>query len=108
MICKKCGSQIADGAYVCPYCNESQNANNMYSGYSDYDPANEKANVGFIILAVFFPIVGIILGCIDISKGKKRSGKAYIIAAIVAWAASFVLGFLIGMLGLIPVFFGMS
>lgn len=106
MFCKKCGSQIADGAYVCPYCNESQNINNMYSGYEPVE--EEKANVGFIVLSVFFPIVGIILGCVDISKGKKRSGKAYIIAAVVAWAVSFVLGFLIGMLGLIPVFVGMS
>ncbi len=105
MFCKKCGSQIADGAYVCPYCNESQNINNMYSGY---EPVEEKANVGFIVLSVFFPIVGIILGCVDISKGKKRSGKAYIITAVIAWAASIALGFLIGMLGMIPLLLGMS
>ncbi len=104
MLCKKCKSQIADGAYSCPYCGESQN--NMYSGYEPIE--EEKANVGFIVLSVFFPIVGIILGCVDISKGKKRSGKAYIIAGVVAWVASFVLGFLITMLGFIPIFMGMS
>lgn len=104
MICKKCGSDIADGAYSCPYCNEPQNAYNMYNNVFS-DPANEKANVGFIILAVFFPIVGIILGCVDISKGKKRAGKAYIIAAVVTWAVSFLFGCLIGM---IPVMLGMS
>lgn len=100
MICKKCKSQIADGAYSCPYCGENQNGYNMYN---DNEPVEEKANVGLIILAVLFPIAGIILGCVDISKGKKKSGKTYIIAAVVAWAVSFVFGCLIGML---PVLIG--
>jgi len=59
----------------------------------------EKANVGLIILTVFFPIIGIILGIIEINKGNKKAGKTYLIAAGIAVAVSFLGGCCCGMLG---------
>ena len=62
----------------------------------------DKANGGFIALSFFFPIVGIILGIIDINKGNKKAGKTYIITALISWAVWFLLGCCIG---IIPLFF---
>jgi hypothetical protein len=58
----------------------------------------QKANGGFIALSIFFPIVGIILGIVEMSKGNKKAGKTYIITAIISWAVWFLLG-------IIPLFF---
>ena len=51
MYCKNCGSEISKEAYVCPKC-----------GAKVKDAKQEdKPSVGFNILALLFPIVGLIL-----------------------------------------------
>lgn len=72
---------------------------------SGTDGEGEKANGGFIALSFFFPIVGIILGIIDINKGNKKAGKTYIITAIISWAVWFLLGCCIG---IVPMIIGMA
>lgn len=94
MICPNCGREIADMAVVCPNCGtpvSPQNQPNINMG-------EEKANVGFIILTIFFPIVGIILGIIEINKGNKSAGKTYLITAGIVVAVSFLGGCCCGIL----------
>lgn len=101
MICPYCGEEISDLAVVCPKCGVSIERVPNPTG-SD---GEQKANGGFIALSFFFPIVGIILGIIDISKGNKKAGKTYIITAIISWAVWFLLGCCIG---IVPFLIGLG
>ena len=109
MFCKSCGKEINDQAVVCPYCGNQtgnaqqipqqpvygapqQNPNNMYQ---QPVPADET-NVGLVVLSVLFPIVGIILGAVNMSNGNKKSGKAYLMAGIIAIAVEAVIGIIVG------------
>lgn len=110
--CSGCGAQLNNPMY-----NTAQNAApippqqptpyppqgmpNQMSPHQGYYPQgcyqkppvdpDAPANVGFIILSVFFPIIGIILGAVKFSDGAKREGKAYLIAALVTIGVSVVL-----------------
>ncbi|SEK20015.1 zinc-ribbon domain-containing protein [Ruminococcus sp. YRD2003] len=97
MICPNCNHEVSDLAVVCPNCGASLN-NNSYNT----PETEQKANGGFIALSIFFPIVGIILGIIEINKGNKSVGKKYLWAGIIAWAVWFLLGCCIS---IIPLFF---
>lgn len=95
MICRNCGNEIDDIAVVCPYCGTPANSSAGQS-FSNGTGEEQKANVGFIILAVLFPIVGVILGIVEMNKGNKKVGKTYLFTALIAWVVSFVLGCCIG------------
>lgn len=58
----------------------------------------DEVNAGLVVLSVFFPIVGIVLGITNQNSGKRKSAKAYITAAVISWVAWFFLMFLIGFL----------
>ena len=88
MICSNCGQEIADMAVVCPNCGTPTNAQNQ----PVFDAGEEKANVGLIILSVFVPIVGLILGIMEISKGNKKAGKTYLITVGIVIAVELLLG----------------
>ncbi|MCR5707459.1 MAG: zinc ribbon domain-containing protein [Ruminococcus sp.] len=99
MICPNCNHEVSDLAVVCPNCGASLN-NNSYNT----PETEQKANGGFIALTIFFPIVGIILGIIEINKGNKSVGKKYLWTAIIAWVVWFLLGCCIG---LVPFLIGL-
>ncbi|MBR4628513.1 MAG: hypothetical protein IKO47_12630 [Ruminococcus sp.] len=75
--CSKCGKEMEEGSFVCPYCGNDE----------------DKVNVGLMILAVLIPIAGIIMGIVNLSKGKKKSGTAYLVAGIIAWVLGMVITF---------------
>lgn len=111
MFCKSCGKEINDQAVVCPYCGvqtgvvqqipqqPTYGAQQNYSApqqnpyMNQYPQHNEidETNVGIVVLAVLFPIVGIILGAVNMSNGKKKSGKAYLMAGIISFAVSILI-----------------
>lgn len=116
MFCKSCGKEINDQAVVCPHCGVQtgvvqqipQQVN--YGGQQNYTAPQQnpypnqypqqnevdEVNVGLVVLSVLFPIVGIILGAVNISNGKKKSGKAYLTAGIIAIAVEVVIGIIAG------------
>lgn len=112
MFCSHCGKEINDQAVVCPYCGvQTANAQQVnYGGQQNYGAPQQnqnmnqypqpveadETNVGIVVLSVLFPIVGIILGAVNMSNGKKKSGKAYLMAGIISAAVSFVIGIILG------------
>ena len=116
MFCSSCGREINDQAVVCPYCGvQTANAQQIpqqvnYGGQQNYGAPQQnqnmnqypqaveadETNVGIVVLSVLFPIVGIILGAVNMSNGKKKSGKAYLMAGIISAAVSFVIGIILG------------
>lgn len=127
MYCGKCGRQIPDGVYYCENCgepvnkpytqqpfNSGENINRTYQQvppqFNQYTPEayeymimtkiDEARTFGIIsiVAGLFIPILGIILGCIGISKlndiplsnqyrleseRKKKTAKNLCIAGIV-------------------------
>ena len=87
MICPNCGSEISDIAVVCPNCGTPTGVQNNGTFQGE-----DKAETGMIILAIFVPIVGLILGITENGKGKKNAAKKYFITAGLAFAFWFVCG----------------
>lgn len=84
MYCKKCGSEILDEAVICPHCGCATENNQT-------ENADGKAKGGWIFLTILIPLVGIIMGIVNLSNGKKNSGKVYLTVGLIAWAVYFVL-----------------
>lgn len=99
--CYKCGtdlSQISGERRCCPYCNE------IYSPKVETCPKCERPTVVFdpftmkqtynggsdvetwmYVIAFLIPIVGLVLGCIQVGKNDKTGGKNLIITSIVSF-----------------------
>ncbi len=75
MYCKNCGSEISKEAYVCPKC-----------GAKVKDAKQEdKPSVGFNILALLFPIVGLIL-YFTWKNNTPNKAKSILTCALIGWA----------------------
>ncbi len=110
MYCKKCGTNVADGATVCPNCGEPMAENNNAAGQTVIiqqvaAPKNGMATAGlvfgilaliesmsvlftaFLSLIYFIPftIMAFIFGGIGLGRSKKMNGlgKGKSIAALV-------------------------
>ena len=125
VICPYCGcltgvpQQPPMGQYGNPYGNQyvDQNGNpitfdcygNPNSPYNDrYGPQQnpfinqnqinvpDEINPGLVVLSVLVPLAGIILGATNQSSGKKKSGKAYLLAGVISWGVYMLLCILLG------------
>lgn len=84
------------------------NPNNPYN--DRYGPQNnpfinqnqsnipDEVNPGLVVLSVIIPLAGIILGATNQSSGRKKSGKAYLLAGVISWGVWFFLCILLGIL----------
>lgn len=120
MFCRTCGKEIINEAVVCPYCGcltgVPQQPANYNSGYvnngavdqygnpinTQYIIANQtnqdetdEVNAGLMIVSFLIPIIGIILGVINLNQKKKKSGKCYLISALVSWGLLFIVGIIL-------------
>lgn len=91
MFCSKCGKEINDEAYVCPFCGclTGKNASPQKAG--------DAPNTGAAVLGFLIPVVGLILYLVwkDQTPLKAKSaGKGALIGTIV----SIVLGIIYGIL----------
>lgn len=78
MYCKKCGNEISDEAVICPKCGYSKGNYGREIQKEIKLKTYEPANGILLFLTFIIPIVGLILGIVDISRGKKASGKLYL------------------------------
>ena len=109
MFCKYCGKEVDQNATICANCggevtplasdgtiptNKAVPQQPVQPQQGQYIPPypqqyqhiidpNEPASVGIIIVCVLIPIIGIIMGCVYMSDGRKRAGKAYLTASLI-------------------------
>ena len=83
--CKKCGNELLDEAVICPKCGCSTG----YEAVSD-----EKASIGWIILAILSPIAGVIYALIN-WKNKPNAAKTVLIVSVVVWIVGIIIGMII-------------
>lgn len=115
MFCSSCGKEINDQAVVCPYCgaqtinaqkipqqtnygaqqNYAAPQQNPYMNQYPQPVEADETNVGIVVLSFLFPIIGIILGAVNLSNGKKKSGKAYLMAGVIAFAIELVVSIIL-------------
>ena len=76
MYCSNCGAEIAKEAYVCPKCGVLVKENNN---------VEDKPNIGFNILALFIPLVGLILYFSWRNTTPNRA-KSILTFALIGWA----------------------
>ena len=89
MFCSSCGKETPNEAMACPYCGtKTVNSSVAPTTAEVSQPANvgdDKATVGNIVASILLPIVGVILGIINLSKKKTKAGTTYLIVGIAAW-----------------------
>ena len=88
MFCKSCGKEINNDAVVCPFCGCQQQPYQQFQPYQQPD----VVDVGLVVLSVIIPIAGIILGAVNLSNGKQKSGKACLIASVVTISIMLIVG----------------
>lgn len=88
MYCSKCGKEIHDEAVVCPNCGCSTGGKIRLPE----SPASEDYVRGALVaVSMLFPIVGVIMGIVNLCKKKTKSGTTYLLVGIVAWIVGMVL-----------------
>ena len=70
--CTHCGAEMVDEAVVCIKCGCA--AQPVKTAANASNNKNEVAVVA-IIFALFFPILGFILGCVGLGKSDKLNGE---------------------------------
>ena len=94
--CSNCGKELFDGANVCSECGQAVEETVVEEKIvvekaPSAAPVEDKISAGLIILSIFVPIAGIIMGAIMMRETPKR-GKAYLITGIISAVASYILG----------------
>ncbi len=90
MFCKKCGKEITDEAVICLHCGCATGVQKKAEIY----PKEYKLNYGMIMLCTFLPVVGLVMGIVELSNnGHSPKGTAIIGQCIVGFI---VWGIIIG------------
>ena len=87
MYCTNCGAEIAKEAYVCPKCGVKVKENETNS--------EDKPNTGLNILALFVPIVGLVL-YFTWKKDYPNKAKSILIFALIGWGIGIALNIFTG------------
>ena len=82
MFCSKCGKEIYDEAVVCPFCGCST-GKNVVSSNVLYNEDNVSG--GLVFATILIPLVGIIMGIVNLCRKKTVSGATYLITGIIVW-----------------------
>jgi uncharacterized membrane protein YvbJ len=94
MFCPHCGNEIADDAVICVKC--GREVGKSKKGSSDGEKWGTGAFVGLILMTLFVPYVGgllgLIFGIIGLTKpAKKKQGLTLVIIAVVGFILSVVM-----------------
>jgi uncharacterized membrane protein YvbJ len=89
--CPDCGKQVSDSAHSCPNCAYPlSNLKNKTANNIPIIQKNELVVTGYImvflsllIFPVFFMIIGIIIGVINLTKGATTHGILQIVLSLI-------------------------
>ena len=76
----RCGKEIPDGSVFCLHCGMSQSQIPQAQPPAEPDVTDRKT----MDICILCPVVGIVLGIINIDGGKEKSGRAYLTAGVVS------------------------
>lgn len=77
MFCNNCGKEINDAAYVCPYCGVRTPVAMQAEQQQQQTPVDQDTNgfaIAGLVLAFFFPLLGLIFSCIGYNRSKQQNG----------------------------------
>jgi len=105
IFCPDCGKEVSDNANICPNCayplsklrNQTQEFAPVYQNNQLIIAGYIFAFLSFFIFPIFFMLVGIILGIINLVKGAIGHGILQIILSLIFG----LLGTFIGILSLL-------
>lgn len=92
MFCQKCGKEIMDEAVICPHCGCATGVRPK----TEVSKKPYKLSFGLVMLCTFLPVVGIIMGIVELSnndhspKGTAIIGQSiagFVVCGIVIGAA---------------------
>ena len=91
MFCNKCGKEINDEAVVCIHCGCAVNGAKKPAPEDNrsWDEVNKSISVGMRLLIILIPIVGLILGLVELcGNNDSKQGLTYLscfLSGCVAW-----------------------
>ena len=100
-ICVECKETYCGSANRCPYCGGKLELYNVIPNSSKitykYNSSKSSSNVEIwmFIIAILLPLVGIILGLIQVGKNNNQSGKELIITSLVSNVVAIIIFLLI-------------
>ena len=86
MICSKCGNEIPDNTAFCEKCGAETETSEqtLQPEQSEAPVTRDIIHAELMIISIFIPLVGIILGIVNLCYSKPRSGRAYLIAGCIS------------------------
>ena len=85
MYCENCGEEISKEAYICPKCGVKVKKD---------DEVEDKPNIGLNILALLFPIIGIIL-YFSWKSATPKKAKSILTYGLIGWGIGIILNILV-------------
>jgi ribosomal protein L40E len=116
IFCPECGTQVSEHAQQCMKCSYPIYKLKNYNGYQNKSTYNNYSNntsinkapinsndsliiwgyvvacLSFLILPVFFLLIGIVIGIITIAKGHSGHGIAHIVLSIILGTIGTIIG----------------
>ena len=79
--CRQCGKELLDEAVICPHCG-------CATGYEA--ASDEKASFWWILVAILFPIIGVIYSIVEWHR-KPNAAKTVLIVSIIVWILGIII-----------------
>ncbi|WPX10075.1 zinc ribbon domain-containing protein [Anaerocellum danielii] len=80
-VCLRCGLIYPQKAEICDKCGGRLS---VYDGSTNYKfSRNDSSGCWLYIIAILFPLIGIILGCVYLARREDELGKSLIITSVV-------------------------
>ena len=90
MTCPHCAASISEKEERCPYCDsyiehKIPKVSPPVQKRPLLDQGEDKTEPLLVLLSFFIPMAGIILGAIQLSTGKVKSGRTYLVLGILSF-----------------------
>lgn len=90
MTCPHCAASISEKEERCPYCDsyiehKIPKVSPPVQNRTLQDQGEDNTELLVIIVSLIIPMAGIIFGAIQLSKGKAKSGKIYLVLGIMSF-----------------------